>query len=41
MWSGAMIIDACWIALAVSHWYKSEVRRSVEVDAEIAREARA
>lgn len=41
MWSGAMIIDACWIALAVSHWYKSEVRRSIEVDAEIAREARA
>ena len=41
MWSGAMIIDACWIALAVSHWYKSEVHRSVEVDAEIAREARA
>jgi len=38
MWSGAMIIDACWIALAVSHWYKSEVRRSIEIDAEIASE---
>jgi putative copper resistance protein D len=38
MWSGAMIIDACWIALAVSHWYKSEVRRSIEIDAQIASE---
>jgi cytochrome c oxidase assembly factor CtaG len=40
MWSGAMIIDAIWIALAVYHWIKSEERRSVEVDAEIASEKR-
>jgi len=41
MWSGSMIIDAIWISLAVSHWIKSEVRRSVEIDAEIAAEQRA
>lgn len=38
MWSGAMIIDAIWIAFAVSHWLKSEERKSKEVDAQIAAE---
>ena len=28
MWSGGMIIDAAWIALAVYHWYKSEELKS-------------
>lgn len=41
MWSGAMIIDAIWIALAVYHWIKSEERRSLESDAELAAEQRA
>jgi len=41
MWSGAMIIDAIWIALAVYHWIKSEERKSLEVDAEIVAEQRA
>jgi putative copper resistance protein D len=41
MWSGAMIIDAIWIALAVYHWIKSEERKSLEIDAEIAAEKRA
>ena len=40
MWSGAMIIDAIWIALAVYHWIKSEERKSLEVDVEIAAEQR-
>jgi putative copper resistance protein D len=40
MWSGAMIIDAIWIALAVYHWIKSEERKSLEVDVEIAAERR-
>jgi putative membrane protein len=40
MWSGAMIIDAIWIALAVYHWIKSEERKSLEIDAEIAAEKR-
>ena len=41
MWSGAMIIDAIWMALAVYHWIKSEERKSLEIDAEIAAEKRA
>lgn len=41
MWSGAMIIDAIWIALAVYHWIKSEERKSFEIDLEIAAERRA
>jgi len=41
MWAGAMIIDAIWIALAVYHWIKSEERKSLEVDIEIAAERRA
>jgi putative copper resistance protein D len=38
MWSGAMIIDTIWMSLAVYHWIKSEERKSVEIDAEIAAE---
>jgi cytochrome c oxidase assembly factor CtaG len=38
MWSGAMIIDTIWMSLAVYHWIKSEERKSVEVDAQIAAE---
>jgi putative copper resistance protein D len=38
MWSGAMIIDTVWMSLAVYHWIKSEERKSLEVDAEIAAE---
>lgn len=38
MWSGAMIIDAMWMSLAVYHWIKSEERKSKEIDAEIAAE---
>ncbi|CAN2225560.1 COG3336 Predicted membrane protein [Candidatus Nanopelagicaceae bacterium] len=41
MWAGAMIIDAIWIALAVYHWIKSEERKSIDIDAEIAAEQRA
>jgi hypothetical protein len=41
MWSGSMIIDAIWMALAIYHWIKSEERRSAEVDAEVAAEKRA
>ena len=38
MWSGAMIIDSIWMSFAVYHWIKSEERKSVEIDAEIAAE---
>jgi putative copper resistance protein D len=38
MWSGAMIIDTIWMSFAVFHWIKSEERKSIEVDAEIAAE---
>ena len=38
MWSGAMIIDTIWMSFAVYHWIKSEERKSVEIDAEIAAE---
>ena len=38
MWSGGMIIDAIWIAVAVHHWFKSEERKSLIVDAEVAEE---
>lgn len=38
MWSGAMIIDTIWMSFAVYHWIKSEEKKSVEVDAEIAAE---
>lgn len=39
MWSGGMVIDAIWIALAVHHWLKSEEGRSAALDAQIARES--
>lgn len=38
MWAGAMIIDSVWIAVAVQAWYRSEERKSILVDAEIAAE---
>ena len=38
MWSGAMIIDTVWMSIAVYHWIKSEERKAIEVDAEIAEE---
>lgn len=34
MWSGGMIIDAIWMALAVHHWLKSEEIKSQEIDRE-------
>ena len=40
MWSGAMFIDVIWMSFAVYHWIKSEERKSLEVDAEIARDAK-
>jgi cytochrome c oxidase assembly factor CtaG len=41
MWSGAMFIDVIWMSFAVYHWIKSEERKSLEVDAEIARDVKA
>lgn len=41
MWAGAMIIDAIWMSLAVYHWIKSEERKSIAIDAEIAAEKKA
>lgn len=38
MWSGAMIIDTIWMSIAVYHWIKSEERKALEIDAEIAAE---
>jgi putative copper resistance protein D len=38
MWSGSMIIDTIWMSFAVYHWIKSEEKKSVEIDAEIAAE---
>jgi putative copper resistance protein D len=38
MWAGAMIIDTIWMSFAVYHWIKSEERKSLEIDAEIAAE---
>jgi len=38
MWSGAMVIDTIWMSFAVYHWIKSEERKSLEIDAEIAAE---
>jgi hypothetical protein len=36
-----MFIDVIWMSFAVYHWIKSEERKSIEVDAEIARDAKA
>ncbi len=38
LWAGAMIIDSIWIAVAVQAWFRSEERKSILVDAEIAAE---
>ena len=38
LWAGAMIIDSVWIAVAVQAWFRSEERKSILVDAEIAAE---
>jgi putative membrane protein len=36
MWSGAMIIDVAWIAVAVADWLESESRKTRRLDARIA-----
>lgn len=36
MWAGSMIIDALWMGMAVHHWIKSEERKAIEIDKEIA-----
>ena len=38
MWSGAMIIDVIWIAVAVHDWYESEKSRTRRLDAKISDE---
>lgn len=38
MWAGSMIIDTVWLAFAVYHWIKSEERKALLIDAEIAAE---
>jgi putative copper resistance protein D len=38
MWSGAMIIDTVWMSFAVYHWIKSEEKKSLDIDEEIAAE---
>ena len=40
MWSGSMIIDVIWLAIAVNDWFKSEVVKSQIIDQEILNEAR-
>ncbi|CAB5241244.1 unannotated protein [freshwater metagenome] len=39
MWSGAMFIDVIWMSFAVYHWIKSEEKKSIEIDAQIAKES--
>jgi cytochrome c oxidase assembly factor CtaG len=36
MWSGAMIIDVAWIAVAVADWLESETRKTRRLDAQTA-----
>jgi cytochrome c oxidase assembly factor CtaG len=36
MWSGAMIIDVAWIAVAVGEWFDSESARTRRLDAHVA-----
>jgi len=36
MWSGAMIIDVAWIAVAVADWLESESRKTRRIDARLA-----
>jgi putative copper resistance protein D len=38
MWSGAMIIDTIWMSFAVYRWIKSEEKKSLDIDEEIAAE---
>ena len=38
MWSGGMIVDTVWMAIAVYHWINSEELASERVDLEIANE---
>lgn len=38
MWAGSMMIDALWMGMAVHHWIKSEERKAIEIDKEIAAE---
>jgi len=38
MWAGAMIVDTIWLAVAVQSWFRSEERKAVLIDAEIAAE---
>ena len=40
MWALSMVIDSIWLAVAVSDWFKSEERRSIRVDQEIARQTK-
>ena len=40
MWALSMVIDSIWLAVAVSDWFKSEERKSIRVDQEIARQAK-
>lgn len=39
MWSGAMIIDVAWIALAVYEWFDSEASRTRRLDAKLRAES--
>ena len=40
MWALSMVIDSIWLAVAVSDWFKSEERKSIRIDQEIARQAK-
>ncbi len=40
MWALSMVIDSIWLAVAVSDWFKSEERKSIRVDQEIARQTK-
>jgi len=39
MWSGAMIIDVAWIAVAVAEWFDTESAKTRRLDARVAAEA--
>lgn len=39
MWSGAMIIDVIWLAVAVADWLRSEARKTRRLDERLAAEA--
>mgnify|MGYP003337571742 CR=1 FL=1 len=40
MWALSMVIDSIWLAVAVSDWFKSEERKSIRIDQEIARQTK-